>query len=175
MSTHDNGPVIVLVGPPGAGKSTVGQLLAARLGVTYRDTDSDIVETAGKPISEIFLDDGEPHFRELERAAVRAALTGHEGVLALGGGAILSDVTRELLAGRPVAFLDMGVAAAVKRVGLDAPRPLLTINPRKQWRALMEERRPLYTEVARAVVSTEEHSPEEVAQAVLDALELKQV
>ncbi|AXK32391.1 shikimate kinase [Streptomyces armeniacus] len=173
MSTP--GPVAVLVGPPGAGKSTVGHLLAERLGTTYRDTDSDIVATAGKTISDIFLDDGEPHFRELEQAAVRAAVTGHDGVLSLGGGAILSAETRELLAGLPVAFLDMGVAEAVKRVGLDAPRPLLTVNPRKQWRELMEKRRPLYTEVARAVVSTEERSPEEVAQAVLDALELKQV
>ncbi|RLL65794.1 shikimate kinase [Streptomyces sp. Z26] len=168
-------PVVVLVGPPGAGKSTVGRLLAERLGAAYRDTDDDVVATAGKPIADLFLDDGEAYFRELEEAAVRAALTGHDGVLALGGGAVLSAATRQLLAGLPVAYLELGVAAAVKRVGLDAPRPLLTVNPRKQWRDLMDQRRPLYTEVARAVVSTDERGPEEVARAVLDALELKQV
>lgn len=168
------GPVVVLVGPPGAGKSTVGALLAERLGTDYRDTDADIVAGTGKPIAEIFYDEGEPHFRELELAAVRSAVDGHRGVLSLGGGAVLAADTRRLLAGRPVAFLDMDVAEAVKRVGLDAPRPLLTVNPRKQWRALMEERRPLYTEVARTVVATDGRTPEDVAQAVLDALELEQ-
>ncbi|MBO8189160.1 shikimate kinase [Streptomyces spirodelae] len=165
------GPVVVLVGPMGVGKSTVGAILAERLGVTCRDTDQDIVEQAGKPISEIFLDEGEPHFRELERAAVRRALAEHTGVLALGGGAVLAEETRELLAGHPVVFLEMGVTEAVKRVGLDAPRPLLVINPRQQWRKLMEERRPLYTEVARAVVSTEDRTPDEVADEILAALQ----
>jgi shikimate kinase len=168
------GPVVVLVGPMGVGKTTVGELLAERLGTTCRDTDADIVETAGKPVSEIFLDEGEPHFRELERAAVRTALAEHTGVLALGGGAVLAPETRELLAGRPVVFLDLDVAEAVKRVGLDAPRPLLMINPRKQWRELMDARRPLYTEVARAVVDTGNRTPDEVAAEILDVLELKQ-
>nr|WP_206442215.1 shikimate kinase [Streptomyces boncukensis] len=158
----------------GVGKSTVGALLAERLDVVFRDTDQDIEAAAGKPVSEIFLDDGEPRFRELERAAVRTALAEHTGVLALGGGAVLSEQTRALLARHPVVFLEIGLAEAVKRVGLDAPRPLLVINPRRQWRQLMEERRPLYTEVARAVVSAENRTPEEVAEAVLDALELKQ-
>lgn len=166
------GPVVVLVGPMGVGKSTVGALLAERLGVECRDTDQDIVETAGKPISEIFLDEGEPHFRALERAAVRDALAEHTGVLSLGGGAVLTEETRALLAGHPVVFLEMGVNEAVKRVGLDAPRPLLVINPRQQWRKLMEERRPLYTEVARVVVSTEDRTPEEVADEILAALGL---
>ncbi|MCF6523885.1 shikimate kinase [Streptomyces sp. JJ36] len=166
-------PAVVLVGPPGAGKSTVGALLAERLGTTLRDTDADVVETAGKPVADLFLDEGEPHFRELEKAAVRAAVAEHEGVLALGGGAVLAPETRRLLAGLPVVFLDLDVGAAVKRVGLDAPRPLLTVNPRQQWRTLMAERRPLYTEVARAVVGTGDRTPEEVAEAVLDALELK--
>ncbi|GAA2593386.1 shikimate kinase [Streptomyces axinellae] len=167
------GPAVVLVGPMGAGKSTVGAILAQRLGVTCRDTDQDIVETAGKPISEIFLDEGEPHFRELERAAVRAALAEHTGILALGGGAVLAEETRALLAGQPVVFLEMGLSEAVKRVGLDAPRPLLVINPRQQWRKLMAERRPLYTEVARVVVSTEDRTPDEVADEILAALELQ--
>ncbi|MFI9075120.1 shikimate kinase [Streptomyces sioyaensis] len=166
-------PVVVLIGPPGAGKSTVGALLAERLGVGYRDTDADVVATAGRPIAEIFIDQGEPHFRELERAAVRSALDSHPGVLSLGGGAILDDGTRALLTGLPVIFLDVQLADAVKRVGLDAPRPLLAVNPRKQWRVLMERRRPLYTQVARAVIDTGERSPEQVAEAILDALELR--
>ncbi|MGP4003715.1 shikimate kinase [Streptomyces sp. 8N706] len=167
------GPAVVLVGPMGVGKSTVGQILADRLGVGYRDTDADIERTTGRAIPEIFIDDGEAHFRELERHAVRAAVAEHPGVLALGGGAILDEGTRALLAGRPVVFLDVGVNEAVKRVGLNAPRPLLAVNPRQRWRELMEERRPLYTEVARTVVSTDDRTPEDVAEAVLDALELR--
>ncbi|KAB7834846.1 shikimate kinase [Streptomyces mobaraensis] len=165
-----SGPVAVLVGPPGAGKSTVGALLAERLGTGYRDTDADIERTAGKPIPEIFLDEGEPYFRELERQAVRAAVAEHPGVLSLGGGAVMDPGTRELLKGLPVVFLDVDLADAVRRVGLDAPRPLLAVNPRKRWRELMEARRPLYTEVARVVVATGGRSPAEVTDAVLDSL-----
>lgn len=168
-----SGPAVILVGPMGVGKTTVGRVLAERLGTTCRDTDTDIVERAGKPVADIFIDDGEQRFRELEREAVRTAVTEHTGVLALGGGAVLSAQTRRLLAGRPVVLLEMGVAEAVRRVGLDAPRPLLTVNPRQRWRQLMEERRPLYAEVARVQVSTENRTPDEVADEILDALELK--
>ncbi|CAL9389312.1 Shikimate kinase [Streptomyces sp. enrichment culture] len=169
------GPLVVLVGPMGSGKSTVGQLLAGRLGVPYRDTDADIVAAEGRAIADIFVDEGEPHFRELERRAVAAAVAEHTGVLALGGGAVLDAGTRALLAGLPVAYLSMDVEEAVRRVGLGAARPLLAVNPRRQWRELMEARRPLYTEVARIEVATDARTPEEVAQAVLDALELKDV
>ncbi|MFD3798868.1 3-dehydroquinate synthase [Streptomyces californicus] len=167
-----SGPLVVLVGPMGVGKSTVGELLAARLGTTYRDTDADIVAEAGKPIAEIFYDEGEEHFRALERLAVAAAVAGHPGVLSLGGGAVLDGTTRELLAGRPVVYLSMDVDEAVRRVGLNTARPLLAVNPRRQWRELMDARRHLYEEVARTVVATDEHTPEEVAQAIIDALEL---
>ncbi|WP_284453855.1 shikimate kinase [Streptomyces sp. MRC013] len=166
------GPLVVLVGPMGSGKSTVGALLAERLGVPYRDTDADIVAAEGREISDIFVEDGEPRFRELERAAVRAALAEHTGVLALGGGAVLDDGTRALLAGLPVAYLSMEVEEAVRRVGLGAARPLLAVNPRRRWRELMEARRHLYTEVARVVVATDDRTPAEVAEAVLDALEI---
>ncbi|MFC8450562.1 shikimate kinase [Kitasatospora sp. NPDC057223] len=166
-------PVVVLVGPPGSGKTTVGRELAERLGVGFRDTDADVEQRAGKPISEIFIDEGEPHFRELEVRAVREAAEGHPGVLALGGGAVLADATRAVLADLPVVFLEVPLGDAVKRVGLDAPRPLLAVNPRARWRELMEARRPLYLEVATAVVSTEGRSPEQVADAVLEALELE--
>jgi shikimate kinase len=166
-------PLVVLVGPPGAGKSTVGQVLAERLSAGFRDTDADIEATAGRTIPDIFIEDGEPHFRQLEREAVAAALTGHEGVLALGGGAVMDAGTRGALAGLPVVFLEVGLSDAVRRVGLDAARPLLAVNPRARWRELMDERRPLYTEVARAVVGTDGRRPEEIAGEILDVLELK--
>ncbi|GHK03044.1 shikimate kinase [Streptomyces sp. Y2F8-2] len=167
-------PVVVLVGPMGVGKSTVGQLLAERLGVGYRDTDQDIVAEQGRSIADIFVDEGEPAFRALEKAAVHKALFEHDGVLALGGGAILDDETRALLASHRVVYLSMDVEEAVKRTGLNTARPLLAVNPRRQWRELMEARRHLYEEVATAVVATDGRSPEEVAQAVLDALEWKE-
>ncbi|CAM5307677.1 shikimate kinase [Streptomyces sp. NPDC091290] len=166
-------PVVVLVGPMGVGKSTVGGLMADRLGVGYRDTDDDIVAEQGRTISEIFVDDGEPAFREIEKQAVSRALEEHNGVLALGGGAILDAGTRALLAGQRVVYLSMDVEEAVKRTGLNAARPLLAVNPRKQWRELMEARRHLYEEVATAVVATDGRTPEEVTRAALDALELK--
>jgi shikimate kinase len=158
----------------GVGKSTVGALVAERLGRAYRDTDDDIVAEQGRTIADIFLDDGEPVFRAVEKQAVRRALAEHDGVLALGGGAILDDETRALLSGHRVVYLSMDVEEAVQRTGLNAARPLLAVNPRRQWRELMEARRPLYTEVADAVVATDGRTPEEVAQAILDALELKE-
>ncbi|WTZ39248.1 shikimate kinase [Streptomyces sp. NBC_01390] len=164
---------IVLVGPMGVGKSTVGRLLAERLDCSYRDTDDDIVAEQGRTIADIFVDEGEPAFRALEKQAVQRALAEHDGVLALGGGSILDEDTRGLLAGHRVVYLSMDVEEAVQRTGLNAARPLLAVNPRRQWRELMEARRPLYTEVADAVVATDGRTPEEVTQAVLDALELK--
>ncbi|WP_181796728.1 shikimate kinase [Streptomyces sp. WELS2] len=158
----------------GVGKSTVGRLLAGHLGVGYRDTDDDIVAAQGRTIAEIFVDEGEPAFRALEKAAVRTALAEHDGVLALGGGAVLDEDTRALLAGHRVVYLSMEVEEAVKRTGLNVARPLLAVNPRKQWRELMEARRHLYEQVATAVVATDGRTPEEVTQSVLDALELKQ-
>ncbi|SFM77667.1 shikimate kinase [Streptomyces sp. cf124] len=167
-------PLVVLVGPMGVGKSTVGRLLAERLGVAYRDTDDDIVAEQGREIAEIFVDEGEPAFRAVEKKAVHTALAGHDGVLALGGGAILDADTRALLVGHRVVYLSMDVEEAVKRTGLNAARPLLAVNPRKQWRELMEARRHLYEEVATAVVATDGRTPEEVTRAALDALELKE-
>ncbi|MEV7750905.1 shikimate kinase [Streptomyces griseofuscus] len=168
-----SGPRLVLVGPMGVGKSTVGRLLAERLDVGYRDTDDDIVAAEGREISAIFVDEGEEHFRALEKAAVATALAEHRGVLALGGGAVLDADTRALLAPHPVVYLSMDVEEAVRRTGLNVARPLLAVNPRKQWRELMEARRHLYEEVATAVVTTDGRTPEEVTQAALDALELK--
>jgi shikimate kinase len=163
-------PVVVLVGVMGAGKTTVGGIVAAALGVPLRDTDDDIVATAGKPISDIFVDDGEDHFRALERAAVAAALTSVDGVLALGGGAILAEETRLLLKEHRVAYLEVGLAAAVSRVGLGAGRPLLAINPRATLKHLLDLRRPLYEEVATIVVHTDGRTPDDIAAEVLRQL-----
>jgi shikimate kinase len=163
-------PVVVLVGPPAAGKTTVGRLVAQRLGVGFTDTDELVVARAGKPVADIFVDSGEEAFRELEAAAVAEALVGTGGVLALGGGAVLSAATRRLLAGHPVVFLATGVPAAAARVGLNRDRPLLLGNPRRQLRALLDARLPLYREVAAATVETDERTPGEAADAVLAAL-----
>lgn len=162
--------MVVLVGPPGAGKSTVGRLVAQRRGVEFRDTDVDVEREAGTSIAEIFIDHGEPWFRGLEKAAVRRALDEHEGVLALGGGAVLDPDTRSALSGHRVVFLDVGLADASARVGLNRDRPLLLGNPRAQLRSMLEERRALYLEVATRTVSTDGRSPEEVAGDVEAAL-----
>jgi shikimate kinase len=167
-------PVLVLVGPPGSGKSTVGETLAARRGVAFRDTDHDVEATAGKPISDIFVDDGEPAFRALERDAVAAALGSHDGVLSLGGGAVLDPATQERLAayaaaGGTVVFLDVSLAHAAPRVGLNRSRPLLLGNPRAQWQALMEARRPVYERVSTVRVLTDGLTPEQVADRIEQA------
>ncbi|MEV6707948.1 shikimate kinase [Micromonospora wenchangensis] len=160
-------PVCVLVGAPGSGKSTVGAELATLLGVAFRDTDTDIEQMAGKPIPEIFIDEGEAHFRALERAAVLAALTSHPGVLALGGGAVLAEENRAALIGHTVVQLSVELTDAVKRVGLGAGRPLLSVNPRATLKYLMDQRRPLYAEVATATVVTDGRAPEEIAAEIV--------
>ena len=165
------GPRVVLVGPMGAGKSTVGRLLAERWQVGFRDTDADIEAAEGREISELFVDEGEAWFRERERDAVAAALAGHHGVLALGGGAVLDAGTREALSGLPVVFLKVGLSDAVKRVGLGHGRPLLLGNVRSRVKTLLDERLPVYLSVAQVVVETDGRSPEEVAESVADALE----
>ncbi|MEU3631505.1 shikimate kinase [Streptomyces fradiae] len=163
-------PLVVLVGPAGVGKSTVGRLLAERLGAGYRDTDDDVAAGRGRSIPEIFAEEGETVFRDLERRAVRRALAGHGGVLALGGGAVVDAGTRALLAAHRVVYLTMGAGEAAGRVGGGAARPLLAADPLRRWSELMEARRDLYEEVATAVVPTDGRSPGEVAAAVLGAL-----
>jgi shikimate kinase len=163
-------PIVVLVGPPGSGKSTVAAALSQRLGVKHRDTDTDIEAAAGKPISDIFVDEGEPHFRTLERAAIVAALQGDGEVLSLGGGAILDPDTRADLAGHTVVFLDVSLTEAAKRVGLSVARPLLLGNVRTQLRNLMEARRPLYGEVAKQTVLTDDKTPEQIADEIMEHL-----
>ncbi len=160
-------PVVVLVGPPGAGKSTVAEELATRLGVTVRDTDSDIEAATGSSVQDIFIDRGESEFRALEEEAVAGALADHDGVLALGGGAVLSDRTRQRLRDHRVIFLDVGLTTAVRRVGLGTGRPLLLGNVRAQLKQLMAARTVLYREVADLTVLTDDLDPGEVADQAL--------
>jgi shikimate kinase len=163
-------PVCVFVGMMGAGKTTVGQAVADRLGLPFLDVDATIEATAGKPIPEIFIDDGEDHFRTLERAAVADALAHFDGVLALGGGAVLDADTRKRLADHRVIYLSVEVGDAIKRVGLGVGRPVLAMNPRATLRHLLNERRPLYEEVATVVVYTDGCTPDEVTARALTAL-----
>ena len=163
------GPRAVLVGPMGAGKTTVANLLAHSWGVEARDTDADLVAAEGRSIADIFVEDGEAHFRELEAAAVRTALATHTGVLALGGGAILDPATRDLLAGHRVVFLRVGLSDAVKRVGLGGARPLLLGNVRGRIKTLLDERTPVYESVATLTVDTDGRSPEDVAREIEEA------
>ncbi len=164
------GPVAIIVGVPGAGKSTVGRALAERLGVGFRDTDTDVELHDGRPIADIFVETGEAEFRRLEAAAVADALAEHEGVLALGGGAVLDPQTRRLLEGRMVVWLRVGLAAAAQRAGLSAARPLLMGNVRAQLKVLMDARGPLYAEVACVVVDNDELDVDAAVEAILAAL-----
>ncbi len=163
-------PRIVLVGVPGSGKTTVGQLLAHALDVAFRDTDQDIERQEGRAISDIFIDSGEPYFREVERAAVAAALRDHDGVLALGGGAVLNENTRALLMQQPTVWLKVSAAQGAHRVGLDVPRPVLLGNVRGRLSALLAERGPLYSEVAQCVIDTDGRDPKAVAADIMDWL-----
>jgi shikimate kinase len=164
-------PLLVLVGPPGSGKTTVGRLVAKRFGVDFRDTDADVAATAGKSISDVFIEDGEPAFRSLEKDAVEKALAKHEGVVALGGGAILDTATREQLRDHTVVQLSVEIADAARRVGFNRDRPLLLGNPRAQWLKLMEARRPLYDDVSTFTVETDGIPPNLVADRIVAILQ----
>nr|WP_246497179.1 shikimate kinase [Sphaerisporangium rubeum] len=159
-----------MIGPPGSGKSTVGRAVAERLGVGFRDTDADVEAVAGKAVSDIFVDDGEERFRELEATAVRDALAEHDGVVSLGGGAVLDPATRELLIGHFIVYLQVGLSDAVKRVGLGSARPLLVLNPRSRLKQLMEERRPVYESLASLTVATDDRDPAEIADEIVKGL-----
>jgi shikimate kinase len=166
-------PAAVLIGPPGAGKSTVGALLAERLGTGFRDTDADVAATAGRPVSDIFVDQGEQTFRDLERAAAARALNDNQGsseVIALGSGAVLDPDIQRLLDGLPVVYLATGFTTIARRLGLDRPRVVIPGNPRGRLRAMLEERRPLYERLAAVTVTTDDADPDELAEQIAGEL-----
>jgi shikimate kinase len=170
------GPLLVLVGPPASGKTTVGTAVAALLGVEFRDTDADIEDVAGTSVADLFVQYGEPHFRALEEQAVARALAEHDGVLALGGGAVTSTASRTLLVahahdGGTVVWLDVDLPSAAKRVGLSRDRPILGVNPRAMLRQMLETRAPLYAEVSTATVATGGREPDDVVAEVAALLQ----
>jgi len=174
------GPILVLVGPPASGKTTVGTAVAGLLGVPFRDTDHDIEDVAGTTVADLFVQHGEPHFRALEEQAVARALTEHGGVLALGGGAVTSAATRELLVahgrrGGVVVWLDVDLPSAAKRVGLSRDRPILGVNPRAMLRQMLETRAPLYGEVSTHTVPTGGREPGDVIADVAAGVHPRQV
>jgi shikimate kinase len=159
-------PVAVLIGPPGAGKTSVGPLLAERLGTSFRDTDADISATAGQPVSDIFIEQGEPAFRQLEREAAARALREHDGVLALGSGAVLDPDLQLRLEGLPVVYMAADFGTIARRLGLDRPRVVIPGNPRGRLRAMLEERRPLYERLATVTVATDDDDPDQLADQI---------
>ena len=166
-------PPIILIGPPGAGKSSVGKALAKKLSLNFLDSDKVVEEKSGKSIPEIFITDGEPAFREMERAVVIDLIENQDGVIALGGGSVMDlEVSKRLLPMANVVFLDVSISNAAPRVGFNRDRPLLLGNPRQQWIALMEKRRSTYEALAKARVSTDNKKPVEVVEEIVKELAL---
>lgn len=165
-------PRAVLVGLPGAGKTTVGRHLAERLGLAFADSDALVEARTGRTIPEVFAAEGEAAFRAVESAAISAALQDYDGVLALGGGAVTTPATREALiaSGVPVVLLRAEQFTLLERLGSGADRPLLAGDPARRLAELAAAREPLYREVATLVVDTDGHSCDEVVAAVLDRL-----
>lgn len=170
MTVREGSPTAILIGPPGAGKTTIGEALAAALGVDFHDTDAAIEDEQGCSISDIFVLEGEPAFRALEQAEVARAVSAERGVVALGGGAPMDPATRAVLADHVVVFLDVGIADAAKRVGFDGSRPLLAINPRASWTKLMNERRPTYDQVATHHVDTARRTVSDIVDEIVERL-----
>ncbi len=163
-------PLVVLIGPPGAGKSAVGPLLAGRLGVEFRDTDADVGAAAGKPVGDVFVENGEDAFRALEHEAATTALQALRdggGVLALGSGAVLDDSVQHLLEDlSTVVYLSAQFGTVARRIGLDRPRVVVPGNPRGRLRAMLLERDPLYQRLATVTVPTDELEPDELADQI---------
>lgn len=165
-----SGPAVILIGPPGSGKSTVGPLLAALLGVDFAETDGLIAQRTGKPVADVFIEDGEEAFRELERRAVAEVIGTQRGVVALGGGAVLGEAITKLLAGRPVVYLETGFPAVARRSGLEGPHPPIPGNPRGRLRQLLEERRGRYQDLAWLTVPTDDLEPGQIAEQIAAAI-----
>ena len=170
MTQPAPGPLVVLIGPPGAGKSAVGPLLADRLGVQFRDTDAEVGAAAGKPVSDIFIENGEEAFRVLEHEAVTSALdalSASGGVLAMGSGAVLDDSVQHLLEKlSTVVYLSAEFGTVARRIGLDRPRVVVPGNPRGRLRAMLNERDAVYQRLAAVTVPTDDLDPDELADQI---------
>ncbi len=164
------GPALVLCGPVGAGTTLTGRALADALELAFHDTDEAIERATGRSVADIFVEDGENAFRALERAQTQRALAEQTGVVSLGAGAVLDPMVAQVLQGMVVVFLDVRIADAAKRIGLDQPRPQLGLNPRAAWTAMMNERRPAYERVSTMRVDTSGKSPEQVAHEIVALL-----
>lgn len=165
-------PAVILMGPPGAGKSSVGRALAQRLNVELRDTDALIEKKVGTSVSEIFLDKGEAFFRECEREIVLEELQSFSGVLALGGGSVMDPISAQVLkeCADPIIFLDVSLSSAAPRIGFNRDRPLLVGNPRAKWQELMNIRRPIYEGLATITVQTDSGTPAQIATQIAEKL-----
>jgi shikimate kinase len=157
----------------GSGKTTIGSLLAEKLGLAFRDTDHLIEEQEEKPVSQIFLDQGEDVFRAIEKKVLRDELLTDGTVLSLGGGAPISiDAQSALRAiSSYIIFLDISLSTVVPRIGFNRDRPLLLNNPRGQWQTLMEARRPIYEALADVTINVDDKSEEEIVTIALSSLE----
>jgi shikimate kinase len=163
---------IVLIGPPGSGKSSVGKALSRKLSRPWIDTDTEVESRAGKKISEIFLEDGEATFRALERDVVDQVMGSEAAIVSLGGGSVLNESSQKrITTAKEVVFLDVSISNAAPRIGFNKDRPLLAINPRQQWLQLMEKRRPIYESLATITVSTDNKKPDQVADEIIEAIE----
>ena len=165
-------PKLVLIGPMGAGKTTVGRDIAEKLNCAFADTDALIEADQGKSVSEIFVEDGEPHFRLVEESVVIDALISEEGVLSLGGGAVMNDAVQEALRTNLAkkVFLDISLAAVAPRVGFDNARPLLMVNPRQKWAELMAARRPTYESLADLTIDVSDKSVSVITSEIIGLL-----
>lgn len=162
---------IVLIGPPGAGKTTVGKALSKKLNLKFVDTDYLIEQKDGRKIAEIFLESGEEAFRALEKQVVLVSLDETDAVISLGGGAVLDlDVQAKLRLQEKVIFLDVSISNAAPRVGFNRERPLLLGNPRQQWLGLMEKRRPIYESLATFTVNTDNRKAQEIADSLVETI-----
>lgn len=162
-------PRIILIGPPGAGKTSIGRSLARALHLTFTDTDTLIEADQGKPISQIFIEDGEPVFRQIEERICLDALLKEGGVLSLGGGAVLTESVHDSIrkCGAEVIFLDVSLKVAAPRIGFNRDRPLLLNNPRAQWQNLMEARRPIYEGLATLIFDVEDRTVNQIVKELL--------
>lgn len=167
-------PAVVLVGPPGSGKTTIGRRLARALGMQFLDTDLLIEESAGVACGEYFTAVGEPEFRRVEAELVAAALMQH-AVLSLGGGAVVTESTRTKLLDAFVVWLDIPAEEGVRRTSHDDSRPILHANdPNARYQDLLDTRNHLYAEVADLKIRTDQRSPQQVVADILSVIDNSQ-